>query len=214
MQRKGDINMFLDELKQSIDERNAQIDNVRTQAVNLKEEKEKKQEDIAALRNEFAISLDASIMEQIRTLESEIQGIESRVATLEYAISSNTYKAKATSDIKQELTEYAANVKLEKSKQGINNAIKELNRAVDAYGESIDAIFNIAYGLSAIAEKVDKDDLKEAHEWFESVRKVLSCYEELKEFEKYHIDKKLSSMSMAPFSFDDAVNRVHKNANK
>lgn len=206
--------MFLDELKQLIDERKAQIDNVRTQVADLEEEKEKKQEEIATLKNEFAISLDASIMDKIRTIETEIQGIDSRIATLQYAVSSNTYKAKATSDIKKELTEYAVKVKLEKNKKNISNAIAELNKAVDVYKESIDAVFNIAYGLSSIADKVDKDDLKEAHEWFNSMDKALGCYEELKEFENSYLDKELGRMSITPFGFSNALSKIYENANR
>lgn len=206
--------MFLDELKQSISERKVKIDEVKAQVAELNEDKAKKKDEIDTLKDEFAISLDPSIMERIRTIESEIQGIDSRVATLQYAISSNTYKAKATSDIKKELTEYAAKIKLEKNKKDISNAIAELNKAVDAYEESMDAVFNIAYGLSAIAEKVDKDDLKEAHEWFDSMGKALRCYEELKEFENSHIDKKLGRLSMAPFGFSNALYNINKNANR
>lgn len=206
--------MFLDELKQSISERKTQIDNVRTQVADLKEEKEKKQEEITTLKNEFAISLDTSIMDKIRTIETEIQGIDSQIATLQYAISSNTYKAKATGDIKQELTEYAAKVKLEKNKKDISNAIKELNRAVDAYKESVNSIMAIACSIAGIAEKVHEEDLSNVYEWFNSIDKDLSCAKEFQEFKDASIGNKLDGMVITPNSLMYALRDIHKNANR
>lgn len=170
--------MFLDELKQQIASREQSINELRQQVARLIAEKDVKESEIKKYKDEFAISLDQSVMDRIKTIEAEITDINSTLSPLQYAIGSKVFKAHFNGDIEEELESKLAEIKIEKKEQAVHEAINKLGNAINEFLEAKNAVEQIPSDLTIISEQVDGRDLKVIHKWYSNNKDKFTCEKE------------------------------------
>ena len=197
---------FLEDLNGLILDRKLKISEFQTEISKLHSQESSKKEELKALREQYALSVDHTLLDDVTQLESDIKEIVDKRKSIEAVMAialmnSESQKVKTSHNIVSELEAEVKAYGFAEKRSEIISSVKSLYKSICDYDEMRREFENITTKLAGISDDVSLEDMKAVLHWFgangDKYNITSECYKECKELD---ITGKLSRIRDMSFS--------------